>query len=125
MDYFLVNTIINYKKINFIMYKRNILNKIIEKQIEIHQNEIILKSEPEYNYNYDNIPFEIKDNNPFEVQNTRIGNESSLSKKEANTQDSIRYSVIESSHDEAKDLENIYIIAEAEMLEQEKKSSQN
>lgn len=96
-----------------------------QKTENLPQNEIILKSEPEYNYNYDNIPFEIKDNNPFEVQNTRIGNESSLSKKEANTQDSIRYSVIESSHDEAKDLENIYIIAEAEMLEQEKKSSQN
>ena len=109
-------------------------------QIPLKENELtIVQSKPsttndiygeyiksDYNYNYNfNSPFEIKDNNSFEMPNTKIAKEPSLSQKPINIEDNIRYSILESTHNEQNDLENIYIIAEAEMLEQEKKKLGN
>ena len=86
-----------------------------------HKNETIPKSELESNLN--NIPIEIQDNNIFVEQNVK-NEDKPLSKKE-NKGNSLRYSILESNNNKEIDLANIYAIAEAEILEDNKKSSKD
>ena len=94
-----------------------------EKKKDLPKGESIPKSVPEFNFY--NIPIEIQDNNTFVEQNAKIENVP-LSQKENNIQgNSLRYSILESSNNKDIDLANIYAIAEAELIEEDKNSSKD
>ena len=74
-----------------------------------------IKTEPAFNF--DNITFETKDdNNAFVENNDKIENDNIQG-------NSLRYSILESSNNKDIDLANVYAIAEAELLEENQKSS--